>query len=130
MIKVEFTVGTVIRLLREQKKMGQKDFGIHKVSQSKIESGVIRNPKPETLRAIAERLGVTVEEIHDCVSILNGALKAAEPVDSEHRRLGKMLAELLDAGGDRRIAIKKNIESLHREHSEELAEIAKKAQAG
>ena len=111
MINLEFTIGTVIRLLREQKGLEQKDFGVHKVSQSRIENGVIRNPKPQTLEKIAKSLSVSVDELHEYVDRLNSISKM-EPVDSDRLCLHRMLDDLLNA--DRPWSdIKGSIEGLH-----------------
>ena len=70
MIRVDFTVGRVVRLLREQLELSQEDLGMNKSSASKIELGK-RNPRPETLEIIAKRLNVSVQEIHEFVDRLN-----------------------------------------------------------
>ena len=77
MIDVKFTIGMVIRLLREQRGLNQKDFiKPHDVSMNRIEKGRIRNPERETLELIAGRLGVTVDEMFEYVEKLNN-LQAA-----------------------------------------------------
>ena len=110
MIKVDFTAGTVIRLMREQKGMGQESFGMDKASLSKIELGH-RVPRPETLEKIANQLGVTTGEIFEYVDRLNSL--NTEQVDGERLRLHRKLDDLLDAGGELSIATKVNIESLY-----------------
>ena len=70
MIRVDFTIGRVIRLLREQEGWTLESLGMSRASASKIELGQ-RNPRPVTLEKIAERLKVTVQEIHDLVDRLN-----------------------------------------------------------
>lgn len=81
MLTLRFTIGNVIRLLREQKGLDQGDLGIHAVTASKIEQGVRKNPKPETLQTIAQHLGTTVAAIYAEVERLNGA---ADSGDSSH----------------------------------------------
>jgi len=72
MSRIEFTLGTVIRLMREQRGLGQTDLGIHKMMISKIERGETTKPAKKTMDRIAKSLGVTVEEIYAEVDRLNG----------------------------------------------------------
>jgi len=127
MFRIRFAVGTIIRLIREQKGMNQESLGMKKTSASKIELGQ-RNPRPETLEKIAVRLGVTVDEIHEYADRLN-SLSDMEPVDGNRRRLVGMLDDLLTAGGKWSGTIEMNIESLHKNLADSRKEAAKKEPA-
>ena len=72
MFRIKITLGSVIRLIREQKGLSQEDLGMNKVSVSKIEADA-RHPRPETLAVIAKSLGVTVAEIYAELDRLNRA---------------------------------------------------------
>lgn len=61
-----------IRRIRQDKGIKQKDLaaecGIRQATLSDIERGKITNPRIDTLRKIAEKLGVSVDALIDCAA--------------------------------------------------------------
>ena len=71
MVKLRFTFGTVVKHMREQQGLSQRDLGVNITTVSQMELGN-RNPKPESMKKIAQSLGTTVEAINAEVDRLNG----------------------------------------------------------
>ena len=99
MEKIRFTLGSIIRLIREQQGLKQEDLGMKGVSLGKIELGK-RNPRLDTLDTIARHLGVTVSDIYAELNRLNGEDgqldEAYQVAHATHMKYHKLLNAILN----------------------------------
>lgn len=108
MITLVFDRAAVIRLLREQKKLGQHELGFNKDTLRKIEKRITKHPDDATLATIASKLETSLEEIDDTVRVLNGFVRSTRVAvsacsDPDHARLQRMLDEVLHSDAVYRI---------------------------